>query len=68
MSHTRHSNGFDSRENHRGDYRLASPCSSNHGYPLIDPAMLLQDYDEGDVNGLHIVLTCGPQDDEEDDK
>lgn len=68
MSQTWHSNGSDSRENQQGDYPAASPCSVLKPYPFVDPTILAQN-NNGVVaaGGLHIVLTCGPQDEDDDE-
>jgi hypothetical protein len=67
MSQTWHSNGSDSRESQQGDYPAASPCSVlEHVYPLVDPAVLVQENSGVAARGPHIVLTCGPQDDDDE--
>lgn len=61
MSQTWHFNGFDSHDNQQGDN--SQSCGV---LELVDPAMLLQDNNDVVAGGQHIVLSCGPQDDEYD--
>ena len=69
MSQIWHFNGSDSSENQEGDYPLASQCGVlEHLYPLVDQAMLAQENYGMVAHGPHILLSCGPQDDENDDE
>src|SRR5579864_1033359 len=69
MSQTWRSNSSDSHEIHQGDYPPASPCDVlDHVYPSVDPVVLAQKNNGVIASGPRIVLTCGPYDDEEDDR
>ena len=69
MLQTRHSNSSDSREIPQENY----PSASSRGvleqvYPFVDPDTLEQENNDVIADGPHIILTCGPYDDEEEEE
>lgn len=69
MSQNCHSNGSGSRDNQQGDYSPTSPCGIlEHSYPFVDPAILAQNNNGVFAGSPHIVLTCSPEDDDNEDE
>jgi hypothetical protein len=68
MSQRVNSNGADWRESQLDDSSVDASCGVLElAYPLVDPAMLLPKKSEVTATGPHVVLTCGPYDEDEED-
>jgi hypothetical protein len=69
MSLTQYSNGSDQHVSQQDENSVTSPSSVlERVYSLVDLPMLAQENNEVDASGPHIVLTCGPYDDEDDNE
>jgi hypothetical protein len=68
MSQRLNSNGTGRRERQHDDSAGDSSRSVLElAYPIVDPAMPLKRNGAVTAAGPHIVLTCGPHDDDEDE-